>query len=37
MAKFYNGHRGLSLDAIDRLGEYLGLEITSRRMSKKGR
>jgi ribosome-binding protein aMBF1 (putative translation factor) len=27
LAKFYNGHQGLSLKALDRLGEYLGLEI----------
>ena len=27
LAKFYNGKRGLSTDALDRLGEYLGLRI----------
>ena len=27
LAKFYNGHRGLSMDALNRLGEYLGLRI----------
>ena len=27
LAKFYNGHRGLSTTALDRLGEYLGLRI----------
>jgi plasmid maintenance system antidote protein VapI len=27
LAKFYNGHRGLSLDNLDRLFEYLGLRI----------
>jgi len=30
LAKFYNGHQGLSLKALDRLGEYLGLEIITR-------
>ncbi len=28
LAKFYNGHRGLSTNALDRIGEYLNLEIT---------
>lgn len=27
VAKFYNGHRGISSKALDRLGEYLGLRI----------
>ena len=27
LAKFYNGHAGLSMDALDRLGEYLKLRI----------
>lgn len=27
LAKFYNGHRGLSMDALDQIGELLGLEI----------
>jgi transcriptional regulator with XRE-family HTH domain len=27
LAKFYNGHRGLSMDALDRIGEYLGLRV----------
>lgn len=27
LAKFFNGQRGLSLDAIDRLGQYLRLRI----------
>ena len=35
LAKFYNGHQGLSLKALDRLGEYLGLEIITRTDSKK--
>ena len=28
LAKFYNGHRGLSMDALDRLAVYLGLRVT---------
>ena len=28
LAKFYNGHAGLSMDALDRLGEYLNLSIS---------
>lgn len=27
LAKFFNGRRGLSVGALDRLGEVLGLEI----------
>jgi transcriptional regulator with XRE-family HTH domain len=27
LAKFYNGHRGLSMDALNRLGELLSLRI----------
>ena len=27
LAKFYNGHRGLSLASLDRLGELLRLKI----------
>lgn len=34
LAKFYNGHRGLSLDNLDRLGEYLGLRIVMDRKPK---
>lgn len=30
LSKFVLGQRGLSLDAVDRLGLYLGLTITSR-------
>jgi transcriptional regulator with XRE-family HTH domain len=38
LAKFYNHRRGLSLKALDRLGECLGLEIIVRRKPrKKGR
>ena len=38
LAKFYNGHRGLSMDALNRLGEYLGLRIVmDRKPNKKGR
>ena len=36
LAKYYNGHQGLSSDAIDRLGEYLGLRIVMDRKPKKG-
>lgn len=37
LAKFYNGHRGLSMDALNALGEFLGLKITlGRRPGKKG-
>jgi transcriptional regulator with XRE-family HTH domain len=28
LAKFYNGRRGLSMDALDALGEFLRLTIT---------
>ncbi|HTM54860.1 MAG TPA: helix-turn-helix transcriptional regulator [Pirellulales bacterium] len=28
LAKFYNGRGGLSMEAVDRLGEYLQLTIT---------
>ena len=31
LAKFYNGHRGLSMKALDRLGEFLDLTVTMRR------
>jgi hypothetical protein len=31
LAKFFNGQRGLSMDALDRLGEYLGLRIVTDR------
>jgi transcriptional regulator with XRE-family HTH domain len=37
LAKFYNGHRGLSMKALDALGEFLELTITlGRTPSKKG-
>ena len=37
LAKFYNGHRGLSMDALNGLGEYLQLTITlGRKPGKKG-
>ena len=37
LAKFYNGHRGLSMKALDALGEFLELTITLGRMpGKKG-
>lgn len=28
LAKFYNGKGGLSMEALDRLGDYLSLKIT---------
>ncbi|NQT39185.1 MAG: hypothetical protein HQ581_16930 [Planctomycetes bacterium] len=34
LAKFYNGHRGLSMAALDRLGKYLGLRIVMVRTPK---
>jgi len=34
LAKFYNGKRGLSLDNLDRLCEYLGLRIVMDRKPK---
>jgi len=38
LAKFYNAHRGLSLDNLDRLCEYLGVRIViDRNPGKKGR
>lgn len=38
LAKFYNGQRGLSMAALDALGEYLQLKITlGRKPRKKGR
>jgi transcriptional regulator with XRE-family HTH domain len=38
LAKFYNGHRGLSMDALNALGEFLQLTITlGRKPEKKGK
>ena len=38
LAKFYNGHRGLSMEALNALGEYLQLKITlGRKPEKKGK
>lgn len=38
LAKFYNGHRGLSMEALNALGECLHLTITlGRKPPKKGR
>lgn len=31
LGRFYNGHRGLSMEALNALGEYLELTIVSRR------
>jgi transcriptional regulator with XRE-family HTH domain len=37
LSQFYNGHRGLSMDALNALGEFLKLKITlGRRPGKKG-
>ena len=37
LAKFYNGHRGLSMDALNALGKFLQLKITlGRKPRKKG-
>jgi transcriptional regulator with XRE-family HTH domain len=35
LAKFYNGHRGLSMEALNALGDCLGLEIVMRRKPRK--
>ena len=38
LSQFYNGHRGLSMDALNAIGEYLQLRITlGRKPEKKGR
>ena len=38
LAKFYNGHRGLSMKALNDLGEFLQLKITlGRKPTKKGK
>ena len=38
LAKFYNGHRGLSMDALNRLGKFLGLRIVmDRKLESKGK
>ena len=38
LAKFYNGHRGLSMEALNALGECLQLTITlGRKPTKKGK
>lgn len=38
LAQFYNGHRGLSMDALNALGEFLQLKITlGRKPSQKGK
>jgi transcriptional regulator with XRE-family HTH domain len=38
LAKFYNGHRGLSMGALNALGEFLQLKITlGRKPGKKGK
>jgi transcriptional regulator with XRE-family HTH domain len=38
LAKFYNGHRGLSMEALNALGKYLELKITlGRKPDRKGK
>lgn len=38
LAKFYNGHRGLSMDALNRLGKFLELRIVmDRKPESKGK
>lgn len=39
LSRFLNRERGVSCDAMDRLGEYLGLEIVNRKrtLRKKGK
>ena len=38
LAQFYNGHRGLSMEALNALGEFLQLKITlGRTPDKKGK
>jgi transcriptional regulator with XRE-family HTH domain len=37
LAKIYNGHRALSMEALDRLGEFLNLEIIVRRKPSKAK
>ncbi len=38
LAQFYNGHRGLSMEALNALGEFLQLTITlGRKPDKKGK
>ena len=38
LAKFYNGHRGLSMEALNALGEYLQLTVhQGRKPEKKGK
>ncbi|MBX3435416.1 MAG: helix-turn-helix transcriptional regulator [Pirellulales bacterium] len=38
LAQFYNGHRGLSMEALNALGEFLQLTITTgRKPDKKGK
>ena len=38
LAQFYNGHRGLSMESLNALGEFLKLKITlGRKPDKKGK
>ena len=36
MSRFMSGERGLSLKSIDRVAEYLGLELVRRKRKRKG-
>ncbi len=37
LCQFYNGNRGLSMESMNALGEYLGLRIVMDRKTKKGK
>jgi transcriptional regulator with XRE-family HTH domain len=37
LSRFVNGVAGLSLESIDKIGEYLGLEITTRKQQPRTR
>lgn len=37
LSRFVNGVAGLSLDSIDKIGEYLDLEITTRKQNPRSR
>jgi plasmid maintenance system antidote protein VapI len=36
MSKFMNGKGGMSIEALDRLGELLGLHVTGKRPKRRG-
>ncbi len=35
LGKFFHGERGLSLDSLDKLAEYLGLEVVTKRRKRR--